>query len=55
MLKKTILCCHCMLQINFVNVKEGRLITNLLAEFDVKPIRGKQIASQSHNFVVIVP
>lgn len=27
-------------KINFVNVKEGRLITNLLAEFDVKPIKG---------------
>ena len=31
---------HCM-QINFVNVKEGRLITNLLAQFDVTPVKGK--------------
>lgn len=29
------------MQINFVNVKEGRLITRLLAEFDVKPVAGK--------------
>lgn len=29
------------LQINFVNVQEGRLITRLLAEFDIKPIAGE--------------
>ena len=29
------------LQINFVNVGEGRLITRLLAQFDVKPIAGE--------------
>jgi len=32
--------CYAVLQVNFVNVKEGRLITKLLAEFDVTPCRG---------------
>ena len=35
--------CAKSMQINFVNVKEGRLITKLLAEFDIKPVAGKPI------------
>ena len=31
------------MQINFVNVKEGRLITKLLAQFDITPVKGETL------------